>query len=170
MAFVISAITRLLAHASFFLFILVQWIRDASRKTIARPDIDSEVGVKCEIKRPYVVGSQIAQKRDRSNVLADQMSTITERSWGRGSRRDEYERVAHERIVESFRPDNRAKREEWIFSEHNQPSGGERAVPLWHRPNHADKLSFDAFGWEHLRNTRFFCSGIHAGPKDRNPH
>jgi hypothetical protein len=56
---------------AFFLYILVQWMRDTKHNTTTRPRTDTEVGKTWEKKRPYIVGSGKAGERpDRLGQFA----------------------------------------------------------------------------------------------------
>ncbi len=93
----------------FFLFVLVQWTRDAKRGRTTRPDVGSEAGETRDEKHLHVVGSRTTvDERDRSKVRALPVPANTERSGIRDSWRDERERMAYERIARSFRPGRRS--------------------------------------------------------------
>jgi hypothetical protein len=108
MALIVFAMFCFLACV-FLLFVLVQWTRDAKRKTTTRPPVDSEVGETRDAKRPHIVGvSRGVAGRDRvigqPRRAAD---AATELSSGRGSGSNKGERIAHERIARSYNPGSR---------------------------------------------------------------
>jgi hypothetical protein len=105
MALIVLATICFLACV-FLLFVLVQWMRDTTRKTTNRPGVDSKAGE--EKRPPAVVSRRTVERRDRFKVGARRVFTTTERSDGRGSWHDERERIAYERIAGSFKPGTRS--------------------------------------------------------------
>ena len=100
----IALTTICLLACGFFLFVLIQWMRDTKRETTTRPEVDSRVGETRATRHPHIVGDRrTVERRDRFKVKAHRMSTSTERSGIRKSWYDERERMAYERIARSFK-------------------------------------------------------------------
>jgi hypothetical protein len=99
----IALTTICLLACGFFLFVLIQWMRDTKRKT-TRPEVDSRVGETRATRRPHIVGDRkTVERRDRFKVKAHRVSTRAARSGIRDSWYDESERMAYERIARSFK-------------------------------------------------------------------
>jgi cytoskeletal protein RodZ len=91
----------------FFLFVLMQWTRDANRKTITRTAVDDAAGRTNEEKLHIVSPRRNIEKPDSSSGSSRWVHGMGGRSCGCGPGCSECERTAYEKVARSLRSGKR---------------------------------------------------------------
>jgi hypothetical protein len=88
---------------AFYVYVLLHWIQDTTRKATTPPSVDKEARERREQKRPRVVSfRRTTEGQDRLRGRCHHVLRMTERPRNRGRGCDEFERIAYERIAASL--------------------------------------------------------------------
>ena len=104
MAVIVLVAVGLLA-CGFFLFVLVQWMREL--KATTHPAVGKKVGEPLEKRTQVVIFPGTVQRRDRPKAETRKVSGSAEWPCGYECGGDDHERIAYERIVKFSRPGKR---------------------------------------------------------------
>jgi hypothetical protein len=97
-----------LIACGFFLFVLIQWTRDARRKTITRTAVDDAAGRTNEKKLHIVGPRRNIEKPDSSSGSSRWVQGMGGHSRGCGPGCSECERTAYEKVARSLRSGKRS--------------------------------------------------------------
>ena len=108
MTLIVLAAICLLA-CLFFLFVLIEWTRDAKRKTTTRTAVDDAAGETSEKKRPRIVASrETSEKHDLFSGRSRWVQSRSSQSRDCGPGCNECERAVYERVVNSMKSGKRS--------------------------------------------------------------
>jgi hypothetical protein len=98
----IALATICLLACVFFIYVLVQWTRDKSRKLAGPPPRTEKTGAKSEKRQPLLITSRRNEKNDQLVLRSSKTYSINRQSKGRRAVCSRCERRAHERIAQAL--------------------------------------------------------------------